>query len=251
MRAAALRNPAPSPNHNVALPPDEQLLCYDYLYYVCARESTEFDHDYSPAWNFVGRYMHWNPDLAKLADVYVRRAMGIDDSVTPEQAPTPAVSSHFVAIFDSNGIVILQFVSIHIRHNDFQDWCGTVPVEDCFASLEIIARRVREVQLELYERHGIRAHNVIMTSDERDPDWWDGVYSLGWLGIDHSQTVELYGAWYPVLIDAVIQSQGAGFVGTDRSTMSILARRRVLDWRPNGTGVTRIVKWGYVGADDH
>ena len=145
----------------------------------------------------------------------------------------------------------IQFVSIHVRHNDFQDWCGTVPLEDCFASLEIIARRVREVQLELYERHGIRAHTVIMTSDERDPAWWEGVHALGWLGIDHTHTIELYGDWYPVLIDAVIQSAGAGFVGTDRSTMSILARRRVQSWRPNGSGVVRTVKWGYVGADDH
>lgn len=53
---------------------------------------------------------------------------------------------------------------------------------------------------------------------------------------------------YPVLIDAVIQSGGAGFVGTDRSTMSILARRRVHSWRD---GVTRIVKWGTPEADNH
>ena len=53
---------------------------------------------------------------------------------------------------------------------------------------------------------------------------------------------------YPVLIDAVIQSGGAGFVGTDRSTMTILARRRVQSWRD---GVTRIVKWGTPEADNH
>lgn len=41
---------------------------------------------------------------------------------------------------------------------------------------------------------------------------------------------------------------GTGFVGTEGSTMSLLARRRVEDW--NG-GVTRTVKWGRIGADDH
>lgn len=53
---------------------------------------------------------------------------------------------------------------------------------------------------------------------------------------------------YPVLIDAVIQSSGLGFVGTDRSTMSQLARRRVQSWR---NGAVRTVKWGLPGSDDH
>jgi len=53
---------------------------------------------------------------------------------------------------------------------------------------------------------------------------------------------------YPVLIDAVIQSGGVGFLGTDRSTMSTLARRRVQSWH---NGVVRTVKWGQKGADDH
>lgn len=53
---------------------------------------------------------------------------------------------------------------------------------------------------------------------------------------------------YPVLIDAVIQSSGVGFIGTDRSTMSVLARRRVESWQD---GAVRIVKWGKPDADDH
>jgi hypothetical protein len=53
---------------------------------------------------------------------------------------------------------------------------------------------------------------------------------------------------YPVLIDAVIQSNGIGFIGTDRSTMSEMAMRRCETWHG---GVTRTVKWGYIGADDH
>jgi len=53
---------------------------------------------------------------------------------------------------------------------------------------------------------------------------------------------------YPVIIDAVVQSKGMGFVGNDLSTFSILARRRVEDWQ---RGVTRTAKWGFKGADDH
>lgn len=53
---------------------------------------------------------------------------------------------------------------------------------------------------------------------------------------------------YPVLIDAVIQSNGAGFVGTDRSTMTVMARKRVQSWHD---GPVRTVKWGTPTADDH
>jgi len=113
-------------------------------------------------------------------------------------------------------------------------------------------------------------NHVIMTSDEKNATWWGEVMSEGWYRIDHSKTVEQYGAWwvafarlsdsrlcfavnemmhrYPVLIDTVIQSGGAGFVGTENSTMSILARRRVQSWRD---GVVRIVKWGTLEADNH
>ncbi|TFK36992.1 hypothetical protein BDQ12DRAFT_686205 [Crucibulum laeve] len=226
-RAENLVTPLESPTLKVSLPPDEQMLCYDYLYYVCANQPYEFDFDYSPAWRFVGRHMRWVPKLEQLADTYVRKATGIEDG-----KPTP------------------PWIAIHVRHGDFKNWCNDVgiPLKECFASLPVIARRVEEVKAELKERKGIDVEHVIMTSDERDPEWWSDVVKMGWFGIDHSKTVEEHGAWYPVLIDAVIQSSGAGFVGTDRSTMSTLARRRVQSWRD---GVVRTVKWGKPDSDDH
>ena len=93
-------------------------------------------------------------------------------------------------------------------------------------------------------------NRVIMTSDESDPKWWAEVEALGWVKMDHKEmkTEEKYGRWYPVILDAAIQASGMGFVGTDRSTFSILSRRRVMDWND---GVTRMFKWGRKGADDH
>ncbi|PPQ78032.1 hypothetical protein CVT25_015577 [Psilocybe cyanescens] len=217
--------PRESPQHRVKLPPDDQLLCYDYLYYVCAHQPFEFDFDFSPAWLFVGQHMHWTPKLVALADEYLRKAFG-----TEENEVTP------------------PWISIHIRHGDFAGWCGDVPVDDCFAPLSVIARRVEEVKQEILDRKGVVVEHVVMTSDERNATWWEGVTAQGWFGLDHSQTVDLYGDWYPVLIDAIVQSEGLGFVGTDRSTMSILARRRVQSWKD---GAGRMVKWGTPGADDH
>ncbi|EPQ60426.1 hypothetical protein GLOTRDRAFT_124182 [Gloeophyllum trabeum ATCC 11539] len=96
----------------------------------------------------------------------------------------------------------------------------------------------------------VPAAHVLMTSDEQDAAWWAQVRAMGWRWIDHGaeETAARLGRWYPVLVDAVVQSGGVGFVGTDRSTMSLMAQRRVEDWQG---GVTRTVKWGSVDADAH
>jgi hypothetical protein len=224
-RAEYAAEPRESDQNRVKLPPDEQLLCYDYLYYVSSHQPFEFEFDYSPVWLHVGQHMHWTPRLENLADQYVRKTLGVEDS-----SRTP------------------PWIAIHIRHGDFANWCGTVPLHDCFAPISVIARRVEEVKQELLERKGLVVNHVIVTSDEKNATWWDDVVTQGWFRVDHSETVEIYGAWYPVLIDAAIQSLGVGFVGTDRSTMSILARRRVQSWQ---NGAIRTLKWGRSDSDDH
>ena len=77
----------PSPQHQVSLPPDDHLLCFDFLYYVSAQNTYEWDKDYSPAWRFVGQHMHWNATLERIAGEHARRAMNI-----PADEPTPPVS---------------------------------------------------------------------------------------------------------------------------------------------------------------
>ncbi|KZP28811.1 hypothetical protein FIBSPDRAFT_728362 [Athelia psychrophila] len=225
VRSRELVPPRASDLHNVMLPPDEQMLCYDYLYYVCALQPFEWEYDYSPAWRFSAQHMRWTNWLEELSDWYVRQALDIELS-----APTP------------------PFISIHVRHHDFQVYCDDLPLSDCFAPIPVIARRVREVQAELLQKKGMDVTHIIMTSDEDDPAWWEEVYKQGWKAPDHTNTATEYGRWYPVLIDAVIQSNGAGFVGTARSTMSQMALLRCKTWHQ---GPTRMVDWGRIGADDH
>ncbi|KAJ7103060.1 hypothetical protein B0H15DRAFT_767901, partial [Mycena belliarum] len=224
-RSANLVPPRPSPQHRHSLPPDDHLLCYDFLYYVAAQEPFEIGLDYSPAWRYVGQHMRWTTALEQIADAYIRKTFGV-----MAHDPTP------------------PFISVHARRDDFEGWCGDYSREDCFPPLLVMARRVHEVQAEIFQRKGIMVTRVIITSDEKDQAWWAQVRALGWRTPDHARTEETLGIWYPVLIDAVIQSSGLGFVGTDRSTMSILAARRVESWRD---GIVRFVKWGKPGADDH
>jgi hypothetical protein len=77
----------PSPQHQVSLPPDDQLLCFDYLFFIGAQNPFEWVRDYSPAWRFVGQHMHWNASLEKLANEHARRAMSV-----PAGEATPPVS---------------------------------------------------------------------------------------------------------------------------------------------------------------
>jgi hypothetical protein len=74
-------------------------------------------------------------------------------------------------------------------------WCEA-SIEECFAPLSVIARRVEEVKAELLERKGIAVQHVIMTSDEKDVAWWQGVSDLGWLRVDYSMDQAMYGTWH-------------------------------------------------------
>ncbi|OSD03265.1 hypothetical protein PYCCODRAFT_1434681 [Trametes coccinea BRFM310] len=230
-RARNIGNPIPSPLHNARLDPDEHMLCFDYLYYACAQQSSDLNHDYAPTWRYVLRYLHWTERIEQIAQYYVRQAFGLP--LTDAEVP--------------------PYIAVHVRHGDFANWCWAAEKpEDCFAPISVIERRVREVQEELRQRKGIDIPmtRVIVTSDEKDPAWWEEVFALGWRTVDHeaARTVEVFGRWYPVLIDAAIQSAALGFVGTDRSTYSVVSRRRVETWND---GATRMVLWGYKGADDH
>ncbi|QRV86512.1 O-FucT domain protein [Ceratobasidium sp. AG-Ba] len=214
--------------------PDDQLLCYDLLYYIGLVESApagDFFADYSPFWNLVGTRMHWTKPLTDLATQYLRRQFGV-----PESSPVP------------------PFISVHIRRSDFKAACFTEKDPDkCFAPVKAYERRVNEIKQSLRSRpNGIDVTKLIVTSDEKDPKWWDQIAALGpeWGWIDHKaeRTAEKHGQWYPLILDAVIQSLGTGFVGTQHSTMSGIAHKRVHDWQ-GGLGVE--VQWGSLGADDH
>ncbi|KAJ6600492.1 hypothetical protein DFH09DRAFT_970353 [Mycena vulgaris] len=224
-RKESLRPPRPSPLLKATLPPDEHLLCFDNLYYASSFKVHEIQSDFSPAWHLVGQHLHWVPFLEGLAQDYLRAALYL-----PRTAPVP------------------PYIAVHVRHGDFAEWCGTVPIADCFAPLPVIARRVAEVRAALLASKGLPVAHVVMTSDEKDAAWWAAVRALGWTVPDHADTVRLYGKWYPVLIDAAIQSGAVGFVGTDQSTVSIIAGWRVKTWQG---GEVRMFKWGKAGADDH
>ncbi|KAJ7732474.1 hypothetical protein DFH07DRAFT_846465 [Mycena maculata] len=214
----AIQQPALSPILKASLPPSEQLLCFDNLYWLSTVEPHEMEHDYSPAWRFVGQHFHWAPRVEALARTHLRQAFGLGPA-----APIP------------------PYIAIHVRHGDFTTWCDGVPALDCFAPLIDYVKAVAAVRAELLASSGLDVEHVIVTSDETDSDWWAAVDALGWAYPDHEGTVAKHGKWYPMLIDGAIQSGAHGFVGTDQSTVSMISARRIQAWRG---GTARMVKWG-------
>ncbi|GAB1517383.1 hypothetical protein RhiTH_000431 [Rhizoctonia solani] len=211
--------------------PGEKLLCFDLLYYIGLANEEEWWKDYTPYWPKIGVHLHWTSQLLELAQGYLRRHFKVKD-----------------------GEPIPPFISVHVRRADFAGWCpSNMSREACFATPDDYAKRVREVQASLrLQSTPIDVRSVLVTSDERDPGWWEEMAEFGpeWGWVDHKAegTVEKYGKWYPVVLDAVFQSLGTGFVGTDRSTMSLLSQRRVESWN---NGVASLVKWGSPNADAH
>ncbi|KAJ7740377.1 hypothetical protein B0H16DRAFT_1567470, partial [Mycena metata] len=179
-----LRTPSKSPLLDLSLPPNEQLLCFDNLYYTANIEGFKFERDYSTAWRLVGKHLHWNPQIEEFARGYVHRTFKLCVDITIP----PYITIH-------SGTVTSK-----VR--------ATPSVDECFAPLSAIARRVDEVKKELQRLKDITAMHVILTSGKTNITWWEEVVAYGWYRIDHSAMALTYGIWYPVLIDTAIQSEG-------------------------------------------
>ncbi|KAF8311624.1 hypothetical protein DL93DRAFT_2139392 [Clavulina sp. PMI_390] len=216
-------------------PPDEQVLTIDFSYFMGMIRNWEWDKEYFEPWR-IASHAHFTPKMTRIANEYLMRHFEVP---TVEDIP--------------------KFIGVHVRHGDFGDKCEGRPKAECYAPLSVIATRIKECQDELSERPEFQNADgspiilpVLVTSDERDPAWWQEVRKEGWGWIDHGpdgeDTVAKLGKWYPVLIDILHQSMGHGFVGTDQSTMSVIAARRVEDWQG---GVSRLFLFGHPHADDH
>lgn len=155
---------SPSRLHGTVLPPNKNLVCIDYLYFVCDVDMYEYEKDYHPAWHFVGQHMHYIDYIANAAKAAITRAAGLP--IGSEAPP---------------------YIAVHARRADFRDHCkaDNTPEEECFAPLSAFAIRVQEVRQELKFSKGLDVETVLMMSDEKDEGWWDEVAALGWHRIIH------------------------------------------------------------------
>ncbi|KAG8906219.1 hypothetical protein FRB99_007365 [Tulasnella sp. 403] len=216
-----------TPHSKVPLLPDDHLTCLDDLHIAHSWRISEWEYDMSPAWRFIGLHTHFTGKVEEAARRLIRRAakLGAKDAIPP-------------------------FIAIHARRHDIVGDCLEKMKNDtyCYAPLSVYANRVREVREELQERYGVESplatpQFVIVTSDEKDPKWWNEVAKMGWLAIDHASDPNPdLAEWQPTVMDSVIQSMAIGFVGSKSSSFSLVSALRVRDW--NG-GAIRSVSWNH------
>lgn len=73
-----------------------------------------------------------------------------------------------------------------------------------------------------------------MTSDEKDPAWWDEVTALGWAGMDHDEqrTVERYGRWCVLSSFLRLACHNASSSGIPSFSMLLFNRTAWVSWVP-------------------
>ncbi|RXW14500.1 hypothetical protein EST38_g11355 [Candolleomyces aberdarensis] len=189
------------------LHPDEQLACFDFMYYVTSGvQEMEFEKRWSHTWHTVGKHLRFTEPLVDLAQEYIRRVMKVEE--------------------------IPQMIAVHIRRGDFKFPCEEGETPPCYIPLPKYRDAVLKMQAQLLKNHNVNASRVLVASDETAPEFWQQITDYGWDYFNHTaeRTAERHDEWYPLLIDKVALSMGAGFVGTIASTFSFLNAWRVEDW---------------------
>ena len=74
---------SPSPLGH-SLPPEEQLSCFDHLYYLTSSDRTlEWEAPWSPAWNLIGKHVRFTDEMIEIAKGYLSRAFNSDGTEIP------------------------------------------------------------------------------------------------------------------------------------------------------------------------
>lgn len=245
--------------HGHFLEPDDQLLCFDFLYWVSSSHIFEWEQDYSSAWNLVGKYARWNDEIRSVAREALALTLGVsrgrlmvptqlDEDYDPSLHGNQRYPPKDLRELDDRDTILYPYIVIHARRGDFINYCANETVGDCFPPLSSFQREVEAVREELWSQKGInvKEEDVIVTSNDRSSEWWDEVAKIGWKRVQIPDSIRIeeeegeredvpQRLWKQMLVEAAIQGWSAGFVGTRGSTMSLLAKRRVEEWQKGST----------------
>ncbi|KAG8962151.1 hypothetical protein FRC05_005492 [Tulasnella sp. 425] len=210
----------------VAFPnPDNQVACFDNLYWVWQKQVWEWETDPCPTWEAVGKHLHFTKEADEIATLYLQKLFGLE---VDEEVPS--------------------FIAIHARHTDFKNLCRTPNDPDsCYTSLTEYTEHVQDLTAELVRIHGAdsplaKVKEVIMMSDETDPKWWADVEMIGWKQMRsyEDEIARDYGRRWPAIVDTIVQSRSSAFIGTSQSTFSLISAWRVKTWN---NGPWKLVEW--------
>ncbi|GAA6008208.1 hypothetical protein JCM10207_000039 [Rhodosporidiobolus poonsookiae] len=203
--------------------PDQQLMCFENLFYVPSVKFVEgtVDKSYTieelrpdgPVWSRVGQHLRFNDHVNHVADEFLTALLGSRRK---------------------------QFIGVHIRQGDFVTLGRASKAYD--EVVDMYAAGVRQIEAELRKRRNAPKGriSVIFATDSDDPSFIMKLNKLGWVYSNHVEfaTAARFGGWWPSILDQAILSRSIGFLGTKQSTFSYVTARRVEAW--NG-GITTVV----------
>ncbi|GAA5871894.1 hypothetical protein JCM16303_000909 [Sporobolomyces ruberrimus] len=209
--------------------PDQHLLCFRNLFYTSTvnTSSLEFVEGSkgrtpeveglgkdSDIWLEIGQYLKFTPRIESLVDDYLTSLIG-----DPDQ----------------------PFIAVHIRQGDFlklgRSTNETSTIKTKYSrGLELLHEKLEH--LPALEGVELEDLPILLATDSTDPNLLAELKRMRWTLIDHEKigTKEMYGGWYPGLLDSAILSRAIGLVGTKQSTFTYLAERRIESWN-GGAGV--------------
>ncbi|KPV73445.1 uncharacterized protein RHOBADRAFT_55183 [Rhodotorula graminis WP1] len=200
--------------------PDQQLLCFENLFYV---QNVKFvkgtpDTTYAieelrpdgPVWDKVGKFLRFNDHVNHVVDEFLGALLGSRRR---------------------------KYVAVHLRQGDFVALGRAARASQEVA--ELYAEGVRKVQEQLKKRRGASKKDlpVLFATDSDDPVFINRLTRMGWIYLDHREfaSASRYGGWWPGILDSAVLSRAQGFVGTKMSTFSYVAARRVESWQGGPT----------------
>ncbi|GAA95250.1 uncharacterized protein L969DRAFT_92490 [Mixia osmundae IAM 14324] len=176
-----------------------------------------------PAWQDWGRYLFFSAEIERLADLVIESVLST---------------------------VSARFVSVHIRRGDFcrprfhRANCDMPHSQ----SLDLYAKALNEFSNAEACDAMQAVTDVLLLTDERDPDFSAEARKRGWHTVDTLSVVDRYllpewrskGAspsFIAGIVAGAVMARSQAFVGTARSSMSALARLRVETWQGGCTAL--------------
>lgn len=141
------------------LPPDEQLSCFDHLYFITSSDRRfEWEVSWSPAWNLIGTHVRFTDQLVEITKGYLSRAF--NDSEIPSVSLFDlfffCLNIHIVSYYE-------QFIAVHDRRGDFANQCKGVK---CLTPLSTFSEKVDEIRETLLQKHNKNITQVLFASGE-------------------------------------------------------------------------------------
>jgi hypothetical protein len=145
------------------LPPDEQITCFDYLYYITSSSQVafEWERSWSPPWVQVGKYLRFTDDLVEIVEGYLRRVFESSDGIPPVRFYRNC-SLPLVSLFINWLPSFWQFIAVHIRRGDFGRNCDGS--NNCYISLATFRKKVDDMKAALLETKGVDIKKIILMS---------------------------------------------------------------------------------------